>query len=452
MLRQQVVVIASERMDASKKTNENQLVRIPKKARQSMDPKSNMVEVYRVGNKAVDRFVNSRILKIHQAYSTDIKKANQFITSGVLNKADKNKLCFISSDTFKRLTGQKYSGEPARINICDSIVDTLVGADPEFVLKDRSGLTVNANNVLRMQNWRTSPLGVDNYGLQVEIRPEPEILPVKLVNRMQDILKKDKNVASIADYEWKACSYDSFGIGGHIHFGTPTMLEYAKGVKYGFFVVATRILDELVALPFCKVEAEGGVTRRSRTRFGLHGDFRKDTGRLEWRVLGGDWVAHPDLAEAVLGTAKAVCEEVHRLIDASGFELDFVVPKKYQDGDWASYKGPDHNQDTRGRIHFWRDRFDYRTKAQNNWAAWPICESFGLEKSSSEIANELHNGKPTVASLKRTYAILRNMSTYPEYKKQIERFIKICSMTKKSLSNLNRDMRETWLNGKKMFK
>jgi hypothetical protein len=391
-------------------------------------------------------------LKIHQAYSVDIKKANQFIADGSLKKSDKNKLCFVSSDTFKRLTGKRLTNQPAKIWIADSIVDTLVGADPEFVLKDRAGLTVNARNVLTMNNWRTSPLGVDNYGLQVELRPEPEILPAKLVKSMKDILSKDRHISSISDYEWKACSYDSFGIGGHLHFGTPKMLEKAKEVKHGFFVVATRILDELVALPFCKIEGEGGVIRRSRTRFGRHGDFRKDTGRLEWRVLGGDWIAHPNLAEAVIGTAKAVCEEIHRLIDASGFELNFVVPKKYQGGDWAAYKGPDHNQDTRGRVHFWRDRFNYQPRQSNNWAEWPICESLGLQKASSEIARELHDGSPTQATLKHSYAVLRNMSTYPEYKKQIESFITICSKTKKTLQGLNRDMRKTWLKNAKMFK
>lgn len=454
MLNQEVVIIASERMDSNQKEgrDENQLVRIPKKTRQVMNPKDTTVELYDAKRKALTRFVNSRVLKIHQAYSSDIKKANSLIKAGILKQADKDKVCFVSTDTFKRITGKRTKIEAARVWIADSIVNTLVGADPEFILLDKYGDVVHARDVIRGHGVQTSPLGVDSYGLQAELRPEPEVNPEALIRRMRDILKNDKHAASIVGYNWRACSWNRFGIGGHLHFGTPKMLEQKKDAKFGFFVVATRLLDELVALPLCKIEAEGGTSRRSNTRFGRHGDFRKDTGRLEWRVPGGDWVAHPDLAEAVVGTSKAVCEEVHRLIDASGFENDFIVPKKYRGGDWAAYKGAAVNQDRAGRIHFWTGSWDYRSKAQNNWATWPICESFGVEKSSAEIANELHTGRPTQATLKNAFRALRNMSTYRDYKKQIEKFIEVCSKQRKTLAKINRDMKATWLNGAKMFK
>ncbi|MCK4978512.1 MAG: hypothetical protein KAS36_16380 [Anaerolineales bacterium] len=454
MLNQEVVIIASERMDSNQKEgrDENQLVRIPKKTRQVMNPKDNTVELYDAKRKALTRFVNSRVLKIHQAYASDIKKANTLVKSGILKQSDKNKLCFVSTDTFKRITGKRKMVDSAKVWIADSIVDTLVGADPEFVLIDRHGYAVHARDVMGVRGTQTSPLGVDSYGLQAELRPEPEVNPEALIRRMKDILRNDRLAPSIADYTWKACSWDRFGIGGHLHFGTPKMLEQKKDAKFGFFVVATRLLDELVALPLCKIEAEGGVSRRNSSRFGRHGDFRKDTGRLEWRVPGGDWVAHPDLAEAVVGTSKAVCEEVHRLIDASGFENDFIVPKKYRAGDWAAYKGASVNQDRAGRVHFWTGDWEYRTKRQNNWAAWPICESFGVEKSSTEIANELHNSSPTIATTKHAFRVLRSMSTYRDYKKQIEKFIEVCSKQKKTLAKINRDMKATWLNSAKMFR
>jgi len=454
MLNQEVVIIASERMDNNQKEgrNENQLIRIPKKTRQVMNPKDTTVELYDTKKKALTRFVNSRILKIHQAYSSDITKANNLIKSGILKQSDKNRVCFVSSNTFKMITGKRKMVESAKVWIADSIVDTLVGADPEFVLLDRQGHVVHARDVMGTRGTQTSPLGVDSYGLQAELRPEPEVNPEALIRSMKNILKNDKHAPTIANYNWQACSWNRFGIGGHLHFGTPKMLEEKKDAKFGFFVVATRLLDELVALPLCKIEAEGGVQRRINTRFGRHGDFRKDTGRLEWRVPGGDWVAHPDLAAAVVGTSKAVCEEVHRLIDASGFEHDFIVPRKYREGDWAAYKGTAVNQDRAGRIHFWTGSWDYRSAMQNNWAAWPICESFGVEKSSAEIANELHTGKPTQATLKCAFRTLRNMSTYRDYKKQIEKFIEVCSKQKKTLARINRDMKATWLNSAKMFK
>lgn len=454
MLNQEVIIIASERMDSNQKEgrNENQLVRIPKKTRQVMNPKDTTVELYDAKRKALTRFVNSRVLKIHQAYSSDIKKANSLIKSGILRQSDKDKVCFVSTDTFKRITGKRKMVDSAKVWIADSIVDTLVGADPEFVLLDRQGYIVHARDVMGGRSTLTSPLGVDSYGLQAELRPEPEVNPEALIRRMGDILKNDRLAPSIAEYGWKACSWDRFGIGGHLHFGTPKMLEQKKDAKFGFFVVATRLLDELVALPLCKIEAEGGVNRRSNSRFGRHGDFRKDTGRLEWRVPGGDWVAHPDLAGAVVGTSKAVCEEVHRLIDASGFENDFIVPKKYRGGDWAAYKGAAVNQDRAGRVHFWTGSWEYRTKGQNDWAAWPICESFGVEKSSAEIAYELHNCVPKKDTLKVAFRALRSMSTYRDYKKQIEKFIEVCSKQKKTLARINRDMKATWLNGAKMFR
>lgn len=453
MLREEVVLIASERMDGNKKEgrNENRLVRLPKKTRQSLSPKDVTVELYNCGKVGIDRATNSRLLKIHQAFSSDVKLLSGFIKKGLMTERDKRRVCFVSSDTFKFITKQQPKVRVARAWIADSIVDILIGADPEFILKDRSGTIIRGDRLLGRETL-TAPLGIDNFGLQIEVRPEPEITPKKLIVGMRKILKTHRNAKTITDYIWHACSYNSFCVGGHLHFGTPKMLEEKKNEKLGFFVAATRILDELVAIPLSKIEGDGGVRRRGSTRFGRHGDFRKDTGRLEWRVPGGDWLAHPDLALAVVGASKAVCEEILYMIDASGFEENFIVPAKYRKGAWASYKGPANNQDSGGRTHFWTANFKYRTDDENDWADWPICESFGLRKSSAEVAQILHSAVVKKEHMELASKVLRNMSTYRDYKKEIDSFVNICSRTKKSLGTLNRNIKDTWLNKGKMFK
>lgn len=453
MLRQEVVLIASERMDGNKKKdrNENRLVRMPKKTRQSLSPKDLTVELYNRERKGIERATNSRLLKVHQAFSSDVKLLNGFIKKGLMTERDKRRVCFVSSETFKFITKRQLKVKVAKAWIADTIVDILIGADPEFVLKDRHDTVIRGDMIFDRRTL-TSRLGIDNYGLQIEVRPEPEITPKKLITGMQKIMRSHKNAKAIADYTWHACSYNRFCVGGHLHFGTPKMLEEKKNEKFGFFVAATRILDELIAIPLSKIEGDGGIRRRASTRFGRHGDFRKDTGRLEWRVPGGDWLAHPDLALAVVGASKAVCEEILYMIDASGFEENFIVPAKYRKGAWASYKGPVNNQDNAGRTHFWTANWQYRTDKENDWADWPICESFGLRKSSAKIAEILHSAVVRKEHMTLASKVLRNMSTYRDYKKEIDLFVKICSETKKSLATLNRNIKDTWLNGAKMFK
>jgi hypothetical protein len=430
--------------------NEGELVRMPKQTRNFLRPKDSTVEVCNTDQTALNRVASGCLLRVHQAFTKDVKRFNGYIQRGLVSGPDKKRACFVSSSTFERLTNKPASDKIAEAWIADSIIDILVGADPEFVLIDENGNTIHGNSLIP-DNSINAELGVDSFGLQIEVRPPPEIKPSKLVSSMRNIMKSNRNVKYIKHFQWFACSYNRFCVGGHLHFGTPKLLAKYKDAKFGFFVVATRILDELVGIPLAKIEGSDGVRRRGHTRFGRHGDFRKDAGRLEWRVPGGDWLAHPTLAQAVIGTSKAICEEILYMIDASGFENEFVVPAKYRRGDFAAYKVVQ-EQDTAGRTHFWRDRWQYRTRAENNWAEWPICESFGLQKSSEEIAAILHNNNTKKEHLTTAARVLRNMSTYRDYRKEIDSFINSCNRTQKSLSTLNRSIQDTWLRGAKMFK
>jgi hypothetical protein len=113
------------------------------------------------------------------------------------------------------------------------------------------------------------------------------------------------------------------------------------------------------------------------------------------------------------------------------------------------------------RVHFRNDVNKYAASNQNiywptnevNWQAFPAVDDLGLSNSSKVIESALYEGKAAPATVKEFGKHLRKLTTYGKYKSDIERFIKVCSKSKTDLEKkLRRDMRETWLNGRAMFK
>jgi hypothetical protein len=179
--------------------------------------------------------------------------------------------------------------------------------------------------------------------------------------------------------------------------------------------------------------------------------------RLEWRTVGADWIAHPKLAEAVFGTVKAIVEEICAKIVKNGYSIDYLIPAKYRKDFFAGYTNKNHM----ARVHFRKDLNKYNAGIQAiywptkdvNWQAFPIIDDFGLSKSSKDIEDQLYQGKATITSVKSLAKVLRKMSTYSRYKAEIERFVEVCCKNKDVLEKiLRRDMRETWLDGKSMFR
>lgn len=452
-MKEKIVLVKSAQMGRKK---EHGLVRIPKRVRSRLQPGARTLELYKV-SKSADRDRFSKALEIRQAYKADLQLATKLQREGDLSQDDRNKLAFVSASTFKTIAGQSTSKVKVSFAyIADTVGDILIGTDPEFALKNSSGSLVHAHTALE-HKYLGEQLGADDYGLQVELRPEPSTDHKELVESMRSILQHDSKIGKISNYIWWVTSYESFGFGGHIHIGNTRLLE-AKDLSYAYYVIATRILDELVAIPHTRVEGKGGEKRREHTRFGHCGDFRNDLKpqRLEWRTIGADWIAHPDLAKAVFGTVKAIVEDLCNRIVRNGYSLDYLIPPKYRKGWFAGYTEKNH----RARVHFRNNTDKYAANNKDiywdlnnvNWKEFPAIDDLGLGNSSKVIESTLCAGEVLPSAVKEMGKRLRKLSTYGKYKADIERFIKVCSHNKTMLSKLRRDMRETWLEGKAMFK
>jgi hypothetical protein len=453
-MKEKIVLVKSAQMG---KRKEHSLVRIPKRVRSRIKPGAKTLEIYKVSSSA-DRDKFSKALEIRQAYKADLQLATKLQKEGELSQADRNRLAFVSSTTFKTIVGGNIrSVKATAAYLADTVEDILIGTDPEFALKNKNGSLVHALTTFEYK-YLTEPLGADDYGLQVELRPDPSTDHKELVKTMRSILQHDPKVSKISDYKWWVTSYDSFGFGGHIHLGNTRILE-AKKLSYAYYVIATRLLDELVAIPHSRVEGKGGTQRRAHTRFGHCGDFRNDLKpqRLEWRTIGADWIAHPDLAKAVFGTVKAIVEDLCNRIVRNGYSLDYLIPPKYRKDYFAGYT----NKNCDARVHFRSNLYKYAANDLSiywptkdvNWSAFPAVADLNLGSSSKDIEVALCEGKVTATAVKKYAKCLRQLSTYSKYKADIERFIKVCTKSEAVLEKkLRRDMRETWLDGKAMFK
>jgi len=456
-MKEEIVLVESAQMAQRK---ENSFARIPKRARTSLGPGAKTLELY--GERSSDRDKCSKALEIRQAFKADLQLATKLQKDGVISSNDRKRLVFVSSATFRTVAKKKLGSGVALAHLADTVEDILIGTDPEFALVESSGEFIYANQAFG-HKYLSEQLGADDFGLQVELRPPPTLDHRDLVKSMQYILNNDPKIDKISNYKWLATSFDDagstyVGFGGHIHIGNTRILE-VKDLSHAYYVVATRLLDELVAIPHSRIEGEGGIRRRNKSRFGHCGDFRNDLKpqRLEWRTIGADWIAHPELAKAVLGTAKAIVEDLCTRIVRNGYSLDYLIPPKYRKGFFAGYV----NKNSEARVHFRKDLNKHHARMQEiyweadevNWQEFPAIDDLGLSKSSKVIESTLWKGDTTPAVAEGLGKVLRKLSTYGRYKDEIERFIDVCTRNKRTLeTKLRRDLRETWIEGKGMFK
>ena len=88
-----------------------------------------------------------------------------------------------------------------------------------------------------------------------------------------------------------------------------------------------------------------------------------------------------------------------------------------------------------------------------DWQSFPAIDDLGLSSSSKVIESALWKGDVTPSTAGSLGKVLRKLSTYNKYSKDIELFIDVCTRNKKTLeSKLRRDLKETWIEGKGMFK
>jgi hypothetical protein len=208
--------------------------------------------------------------------------------------------------------------------------DITIGADPEFCILQsnpiRSDAFIARHNslidALMSDGTNGNPLcnnlmGADGSGKPFEIRPNPSLDPLEVVENIGTILRE--SAASdhmFFTHKWEAgCWVKGWPIGGHIHFGT---LDGVNGTCAVDASIATLTLDDYLGLILAIIEGEEGWKRRSEGHYGVPGSYRVNNHGFEYRTPGS-WLVSPYVASACLCLGKTVvCE----LINNSKFKFN----------------------------------------------------------------------------------------------------------------------------------
>lgn len=428
MSRKKLILIPSGRMDSNKKEdrNEHGLIRMSKVVRNNMGF-DKQVEVYPATESTNKRLKSTMLLDIFHAFSGDLKEARSSISS----KDEIERVGFVTSRTFRKVTGSKTSTD-SDIWITDGTSDTIIGADPEFVLFD-GGNIIRANNVLSF----TGQVGCD--GAMAEVRPKPAIRPEELVRNIKTLLENEEMTKDIQEYDWVAGCYfkDSvrdYPVGGHIHIGNPVQIARLDlRIREDFFKSFNKILDELLAVPMIKVDGAAlGRARRvecTMQKYGYFGECRTSNGRLEHRTLSGMWLMHPTLATLVFGVAKAIIEEVYKLVFDRNLDTDYMFPKKFR------------------KESIWSASFE-------QWGNIPIARDMGCGTNSRDLIELLHkssSSKITSKFLKSWYGHMRGLSTYKTYSKYIDGLYEVLKNSTKTFRDYDKDIKNNWLGNAKFL-
>ena len=441
-MKSQLILIPSSRMDKNSKKdrNEDQLIRMGQIARENLEL-TNEKEVELWPDKTVeDRISRSRVLKIFQAFAGDLKEAK-----GNLNSEEYDRVGFVTKRTFDYICGPGINNDK-NIWIADEISDTVIGADPEFILTDGNILHYAANYM-----DHNGDLGSD--GSLAELRPAPAIGVDMFVENIRAILTNKNKTKPIAKLDWIAACCPNmarsdngrssqYPVGGHVHVGTPRKIadklekDSAELFKHSMFSTMNKCLDDLVGVPALKFDDKGESIAR-RLSYGKYGQYRDDHNRLEYRTLSGMWMAHPKLALAVLGAVKAVTESFFLLLETHNLDREYLSSKYvfrdkyYRNG----YQAPAGVTEITS---------PYETFA--GWKDMPILKDLGATASSTEVRNALHKyeitfNKDYIGKISEAY---RNLPMYDHYREYIEMFLELISLPHKEIVKMNKDIKETW--------
>lgn len=433
--KKKLILLPSRSMDNNRKDdrNENGLVRMAAKARDFMSFVDDKVEIWTVAGAERQASV---LLDIFHAYSTDVKKAKDLVGKGDFKTADLNRIGFVTSKMYKRITG---GDDDTNIWVSTGVHDTVIGADPEFLLFDSADNVIHANNLMSKEGI----IGCD--GAMAEVRPKPSTSPEGLVKNIESAFSNKSLTSAISNYDWMAgCYYRNskrdYPMGGHIHIGNPAKVaRMTMPRREMFFNVMNKIIDELLSIPCMRFDDDMGNKRRTNCQmslggggWGYFGEWRTCNGRLEHRTLSGMWLMHPSVAMCVVGTAKAITDEIFKRWANHDFKYDYVVPMKY--------KG-----------------LNYQDMNNDNFTAWksfPVCKDLNAIMPSKELRNILNKSKGSDVSkswLDKWHSKMRRLSTYGKYSKYIDGLREILRVSMPELSKWDRKIQNNWLKSKKFL-
>lgn len=433
-MKSQLILVPSEKMDSNQKQdrNEDKLIRIGERARKNLKLENDKaVELWPDGD-IKGKINHSKLLNIFQAFSSDLKKVQR----DGMGLGEYNRIGFVTTKTFKYICGNKKDPK-SDIWIADMIEDTIIGADPEFMLIE-NGDVQYAGSVSGFTH--EGELGSD--GPLAELRPAPAIGIDDFIGNIKEIFKSNPKRVHILDYDWiSGCFFNSpshgreFSIGGHAHIGTPAQVTSTLAnnkLKLILFSCLQKILDEYISIPMLKIEGKDEGTRR-RHHYGSFGDFRTDHGRLEYRTLSGLWLAHPRLASAVMGSVKAVSHAFYKTAESKSYNKKLFTTEETSSNNYDIYS-----------------MFDQRSDV---WKDIEIVKDMKATKSAAEMIDILEKGqikfdKEYISALTKRF---RSLNTYSIYAKYIDMFMEILSLPGTELKKMDKDIKHNWLEGKKFI-
>jgi hypothetical protein len=381
---------------------ENECIRIPRRARLFFDNKGQRLRLI-AGRK-------ESALQLKQAYKEDLRKLLGQLKGGHLTEDQVKRTGFVTTATYKRLVGRATR----RCYLSESVENIKIGADPEFALVNPGNRRYQyAQYVEGIRDKDGSLLGSD--GPVAEVRPPPAKKVATMVSRISNALHKRSGV--IKTYDWVAgATYASPNhpqervvfMGGHLHLGRPSIAD-PRNVN-GIYARIAQVLDETVAVPLVKIDGPDAWLRRNTRyngygRYGRWGDWRNKPDRMEWRVLSGLWLAHPHLAQSIVGTTKALTEHCFQMMAEHGFKAAWINAPRGEEGFLTS------------------------------WGAMN-------ERVAAEILNGSKPGSIPTSIIDRAAKKLTGLSNYRNYKAEIDAFVELLYLTE---PNFNLDMKDTWL-------
>ncbi len=409
-----VRLVASPWMDARSGT-EHSRIRIPKRARLSFDVTKTRITLRTTSY--------DQGLEIKQARIGDIQTLLMQVRNGELTSDEADMTAFVTTRTRDLFLGKSSKkNKEEGLYLTDRIEALKIGADPEFALVNPENMRYQyAQHVPGLT--KTGLLGED--GPLAEVRPPPATTPEGLVENMRNILKQYQPI--IDKYHWiGGATYKNsafpedrvVSMGGHIHIGNPPLLPEDK--KNAIYQRSIHILDDTVAIPLVRIDTPEPYLRRNTMhngygKYGRWGDQRPQEGRYEYRVLSGLWMTHPDLALAVLGTTKAVSEEVYQRMADNDFSMDYISAPSNRNG---------------------------------------LLKSFGVmaQDKAEKIVNDSNPEAVDESLLEKMKVRLCSLGNYEQYKNEIDSFIDIVTMSEKDRSNISLDVKKNWLEGQSLIK
>ena len=178
-----------------------------------------------------------------------------------------------------------------------------IGCDPEYGIIN-NGRLITPSSVITNN---TGEFGIDGSGRVAELRPQYADNPIQLTKNIQDLLRRGvESNPGLKEHKMKAggMAVDE-PIGGHIHFGHPSLKKPDRQRLLG------DALDRTVSVLTLMVEdQEEAINRRIGSGYGQvgSGNCRDQAWGVEYRVLPS-WLTTPEECEAILALAFIVaCE------------------------------------------------------------------------------------------------------------------------------------------------